>query len=195
MGESFADLVFEGGGVKGIGLAGAYSALCERGSSPSASPARRPGAITAALVAAGYSAQELDEILLEVPFTRFKDEAWEDRVPLVGHPLSVLLQRGIYEGRFFQAWMTRAAGGQGRAARSVSSRTRRRRSLRDRYRLKVIVSDVTHRRLLVLPDDAASLGRRARRPRGRLRGPDEHVDPGLLRAGDARTTRARAPTT
>jgi NTE family protein len=30
--------------------------------------------------------------------------------------------------------------------------------LRERYRLKVIVSDVTHRRLLVLPDDAAALG-------------------------------------
>ena len=34
MGESFADLVFEGGGVKGIGLAGAYSALRERGVEP-----------------------------------------------------------------------------------------------------------------------------------------------------------------
>ena len=34
MDEPFADLVFEGGGVKGIGLAGAYSALCERGVGP-----------------------------------------------------------------------------------------------------------------------------------------------------------------
>ena len=30
----FADLVFEGGGVKGIGLAGAFSALEQRGFTP-----------------------------------------------------------------------------------------------------------------------------------------------------------------
>ena len=78
-------------------------------------------------MAAGYSAQELDEILLEVPFTRFKDEAWEDQLPLVGHPLSVLLQRGIYEGRFFQEWMRGLLEAKGDQARSVSSRTPRRR--------------------------------------------------------------------
>ena len=157
MGESFADLVFEGGGVKGIGLAGAYSALRERGIEPKRVAGTSAGAITAALVAAGYSAQELDEILLEVPFTRFKDEAWEDRLPLVGHPLSVLLQRGIYEGRFFHEWMRgllEAKGDQDvRPARGPRGD-----DLKERYRLKVIVSDVTHRRLLVLPDDAAFLG-------------------------------------
>ena len=157
MGESFADLVFEGGGVKGIGLAGAYSALRERGIEPKRVAGTSAGAITAALVAAGYSAQELDAILLEVPFTRFKDEAWEDRVPLVGHPLSVLLQRGIYEGGFFREWMRELLAAKGIRTFSQLADPEAT-ELKDRYRLKVIVSDVTHRRLLVLPDDAASLG-------------------------------------
>ena len=157
MNEPFADLVFEGGGVKGIGLAGAYSALCERGVGPKRVAGTSAGAITAALVAAGYSAQELDAILLEVPFTRFKDEAWEDRVPLVGHPLSVLLQRGIYEGRFFHEWMRGLLEAKGIKTFGQLADPEAT-DLKERYRLKVIVSDVTHRRLLVLPDDAAFLG-------------------------------------
>jgi NTE family protein len=157
MNEPFADLVFEGGGVKGIGLAGAYSALCERGVGPKRVAGTSAGAITAALVAAGYSAEELDEILLEVPFARFKDTAWEDRIPIVGHPLSVLLQRGIYEGGFFREWMRGLLAAKGvRTFGQLADPEAT--ELKTRYRLKVIVSDVTHRRLLVLPDDAAALG-------------------------------------
>jgi len=157
MNEPFADLVFEGGGVKGIGLAGAYSALCERGVGPKRVAGTSAGAITAALVAAGYSAEELDEILLEVPFASFKDTAWEDRIPIVGHPLSVLLQRGIYEGGFFREWMRGLLAAKGvRTFGQLADPEAT--ELKERYRLKVIVSDVTHRRLLVLPDDAASLG-------------------------------------
>jgi len=157
MNESFADLVFEGGGVKGIGLAGAYSALCERGVGPKRVAGTSAGAITAALVAAGYSAEELDEILLEVPFARFKDTAWEDRIPIVGHPLSVLMQRGIYEGGFFREWMRGLLAAKGvRTFGQLADPAAT--ELKERYRLKVIVSDVTHRRLLVLPDDAATLG-------------------------------------
>jgi NTE family protein len=157
MNEPFADLVFEGGGVKGIGLAGAYSALCERGVGPKRVAGTSAGAITAALVAAGYSAEELDEILLEVPFARFKDTAWEDRIPIVGHPLSVLLQRGIYEGGFFREWMRGLLAAKGvRTFGQLADPEAT--ELKNRYRLKGIVSDVTHRRLLVLPDDAATLG-------------------------------------
>ena len=157
MSDPFADLVFEGGGVKGIGLAGAYSALCERGVKPKRVAGTSAGAITAALVAAGYSASELDEILLEVPFKSFKDTAWEDRVPIVGHPLSVLLQRGIYEGGFFREWMRTLLAAKGvRTFGQLADPEAT--EPKDQYRLKVIVSDVTHRRLLVLPDDAAVLG-------------------------------------
>src|SRR5215218_7200530 len=157
MGEQFADLVFEGGGVKGIGLAGAYAALRRRGFAPKRVAGSSAGAITAALVAAGYDAQDLDDILMEVPFKRFKDEAWEDKLPLVGHGASVLTQLGIYEGRFFEAWLTGLLTAKGiRTFGQLADEGAER--LKDRYRLKVIASDVTHRRMLVLPDDAAHLG-------------------------------------
>ena len=104
--EKFADLVFEGGGVKGIGLAGAFAALEQRGFTRKGVAGASAGAITAALIAAGYSSRELDEILLNVPFGEFKDKGWEDRVPLIGPAGSLLLERGIYEGKFFERWMT-----------------------------------------------------------------------------------------
>ena len=54
--DTHADLVFEGGGVKGIGLAGALATLEEREYGPQNIAGTSAGAITAALLAAGYSA-------------------------------------------------------------------------------------------------------------------------------------------
>src|SRR5207244_12637678 len=103
--ESFVDLVCEGGGVKGIGLAGAYSVLDERGYKPQNVAGTSAGAITAALIAAGYSSDELKEIVFGMDFRRFEDKSWEDRIPLAGVPLSILLTNGIYKGEAFLEWI------------------------------------------------------------------------------------------
>ena len=66
--EKRVDLVFEGGGVKGIGLAGAVSTLLDRGFQPQNLAGASAGAITAALVAAGYTPQELKRIILELDY-------------------------------------------------------------------------------------------------------------------------------
>jgi NTE family protein len=155
--EQFVDLVFEGGGVKGIGLAGAFAALEQRGCEPKGVAGTSAGAITAALVAAGYNSAELDEILLEVPFADFKDEGWEDRLPVVGRPVGLLHDHGIYEGRFFQDWISGLLETKGitRFGQLVDPEAE---DPSNRYRLRVIASDVTHRRMLVLPDDADHLG-------------------------------------
>ena len=155
--QRFADLVFEGGGVKGIGLAGAFAALTERGFEPKSVAGTSAGAITAGLVAAGYSAQELDEILGDIPFADFKDEGPEDKLPLVGRGISLLVEMGIYEGNFFQEWMaellrTKGVTRFGQLADEAADNPKH------RYRLRVIASDVTHRRMLVLPNDADHLG-------------------------------------
>jgi NTE family protein len=51
--------MLEGGGVKGIGLAGAASVLSERGFRPQNLAGHSAGAIAACLLAAGYEADEL----------------------------------------------------------------------------------------------------------------------------------------
>ena len=153
----FADLVFEGGGVKGIGLAGAFAALTERGFMPKSVAGTSAGAITAGLVAAGYSSEELDEVLTDLPFADFKDEGPEDKLPLIGRGISLLVEMGIYEGKFFQEWMAGllAAKGVTKFGQLVDEGAD---NPKHRYRLRVIASDVTHRRMLVLPNDADHLG-------------------------------------
>ena len=96
--EHYVDLVCEGGGVKGIGLAGAYSALEQAGYEPQNVAGTSAGAITAALIAAGYSADELREIVFELDFRQFEDRGWEDRVPLVGRPSASCSPRHLRRG-------------------------------------------------------------------------------------------------
>ena len=155
--KQFVDLVFEGGGVKGIGLAGAYAALEQRGFAAKSVAGTSAGAITAALVGAGYSASELDEILLHLPFSEFQDRGAEDRIPLLGRGASVLLDLGIYEGKHLERWMTDLLEAKG-VTRFGQLADDEAEDPGNRYRLKVIASDVTHRRMLVLPDDAPHLG-------------------------------------
>ena len=71
-----ADLVLEGGGVKGTGLAGAITALTER-----ADPYQfhrvagaSAGAIVASFVAAGINPVALKQIMTEQDFAQFEDE-------------------------------------------------------------------------------------------------------------------------
>lgn len=66
-----ADAVFEGGGVKGIGLVGALAVAEERGYRWVNVAGTSAGAIVASLVAAGYGAGEMKEILQELDYRRF----------------------------------------------------------------------------------------------------------------------------
>jgi NTE family protein len=154
---NYADLVCEGGGVKGIGLAGAYSMLEERGYEAKNVAGTSAGAITAALIAAGYRADELKEIIVSLNFRQFEDKGWEDKIPVIDRSASILLDRGIYEGKRFHEWIKELLEAKG-------IRTFRDLVIKDetdpkyRSRLQVIASDVTGRRLLVLPKDAGKLG-------------------------------------
>ena len=150
------DLVCEGGGVKGIGLAGAYSVLDEQGWKPQNVAGTSAGAITAALVAAGYSSQELKEIIFNLDYRQFEDKDWLDRIPAVGAPLSILTEEGIYEGERFLEWMTELLH-----AKDTHTFADLKTEFADpkyQYRLQVVVSDVSARQLLVLPRDAHLLG-------------------------------------
>jgi len=59
------DLVFEGGGAKGMAFVGAYEAFVEQGHTFARLLGTSAGAITAALLAAGYTPQEMLDALTE----------------------------------------------------------------------------------------------------------------------------------
>jgi NTE family protein len=150
------DLVCEGGGIKVIGLAGAYAALEQAGYRPQHAAGSSAGAIVAALVAAGYTGAELKEVALTLDFRRFQDPGWKERLPLIGEPLAILLDQGLYEGERLLDWLRAMLAEKGLLTfgqlRTGSD------DPRYAYRLQVIVSDLSARRLLVLPRDAHELG-------------------------------------
>jgi NTE family protein len=153
-----ADLVLEGGGVKGIGLAGAYAVLKEHGFTVENVAGTSAGAITAAFIAANAPPEELKELVVTLDFRRFQDQGWEDKLPLIDRTASILLDLGIYEGKFFYEWIKGELEKRGIRTFADLVRDPAEEDLRYRYKLQVIASDVTQRRLLVLPRDAAKLG-------------------------------------
>jgi NTE family protein len=155
---SQTDLVFEGGGVKGIGLAGALATLEERGYQPQNVAGTSAGAITAALLAAGYSAAELRDIIIELDYRDFQDRAWEDKVPLIERSLSLLLDLGLYEGSYFLAWVRERLEAKGVRTFADLVHPEFADDPAYRYKLQVVASDVTTHELLVLPRDARKLG-------------------------------------
>jgi len=149
-----ADAVFEGGGVKGIALTGAIAVAEHLGTKWKRVAGTSAGAITACLLAAGYTAEELVPILTEeMDFKDFMDEGMLDKIPLIGKLASAIFEKGIYEGDYFEEWMAEKLEAKG--VRTFAD-------LKDadgNYRLKLIATDVTQQEMLVLPDDLHKYGR------------------------------------
>src|SRR5690242_3577666 len=99
--RKYVDLVCEGGGVRGIALVGALAVLEERGYQPRSVAGTSAGAIVATLVGAGLKAAQIHEIIAGLDFRKMKDVDWQDRIPGIGVPLSIITELGIYEGDYF----------------------------------------------------------------------------------------------
>lgn len=98
--EPSADLVLEGGGVKGVGLVGALSVLAEHGYGFQRVAGTSAGAVVGALIAAGMPPQRVRAAMEAVDFRRFRDRDLLGKVPLAGPVLSLALERGLYEGEY-----------------------------------------------------------------------------------------------
>ena len=153
-----ADAVFEGGGVKGIGLVGAVAVAEERGYQWVNVAGTSAGAIVAALLAAGYSATELKRVIEELDYTRFKDTSPLDRIPLAGPVASLIFEDGIYEGKFFKGWIRRLLRAKNIRTFGDLIMDEYKDDAQYRFKLRVIASDITRGRMLVLPQDIAEFG-------------------------------------
>ena len=99
-----ADLVLEGGGVKGIALVGAVAVLEEHGYEFNRIAGTSAGSIVGALLAAGMPTADMVGIMRSIDYTRFQDKGPEDRFP-GGRLYSLLTQQGIYEGTYLTKWL------------------------------------------------------------------------------------------
>ncbi len=153
-----ADAVFEGGGVKGIGLAGAlYYAEREMNIQWQSVAGTSAGAVVAALVASGHSADEIKDIMFDLDFSRFKDEGLADKFFLPGKIFSLLLEKGVYEGRRMELLMEGLLARKG-AVSFGDLKIKGETNPRYKYRLMVIASDISRGKMLVLPQDIRDYG-------------------------------------
>ena len=180
----FADLVLEGGGVKGIALVGAISVLEERGYRFRRVAGTSAGAIVGSLVATNARAAELEEIMREVEYRRFQDgPRWTSL--LLGKAVAVLFEQGIYEGQFVKDWL-----GERLARLGVHTFADLRYDDPERppdsdhaYRLVVITCDISQGSLRRLPWDYGHYGLAHADQRVVDAVPRVNVDPLLLQAG------------
>ncbi len=99
----FRNLVFEGGGVKGIAYVGAMDELDKRGILKHIKRVggTSAGAINATLFALGLSNEETKEALMRLEFRKFKD----DDNGILRDALRLLRKFGWYKGDFFENWI------------------------------------------------------------------------------------------
>lgn len=99
----FRNLVFEGGGVRGIAYVGAMEVLDQEGILKDIErvAGTSVGAMIAVLVGLGYSAEELGDILWNINFQNFLDDSWG----FVRDTKRLLNDYGWYKGDYFRDLM------------------------------------------------------------------------------------------
>lgn len=142
------DGVFSGGGIKGYGLVGALQELEEKGFVFHRTAGTSAGSIIAAFVAAGYTGKEMEKFFLDIDLSGLLDK----RRGLLPIPFAKWLllywKLGLYKGNALEAWVA----GKLAERNVVTFKDVRPKSLR------IITSDISNGKLVVLPDDLPNYG-------------------------------------
>jgi NTE family protein len=141
-----ADGVFQGGGVKGIALAGALEEFADSARHPEnyvdtwiKLAGTSAGAIVAAYLACGNSVADTVTLVKETDFSMFED--WGPGGELIGGAINLALHHGLAHGKVFLDWFRQQTAEKTFGEIEQSGRT-----------LKLIATDITRREMLVLPD-------------------------------------------
>jgi NTE family protein len=148
-------LVLEGGGVKGIGLVGAYLTLIEQGYQIQRVAGTSAGAIVGALIAAEMPPDLMLRTMRELDYGAFLDKGFFDHLGKVGKGMSVLFEKGIYQGEHLRQWLDGLLTNLGKATFGDLRIDDPGSSLppHQSYRLVVHTSDISCGRLVRLPWD------------------------------------------
>lgn len=104
MSYPFKNLVFEGGGVKGIAYVGAMEVLESKGIVQNIKRVggTSAGAINALLFALNYSNDDTREIIRQLDFRKFMDDSWG----YIRDSARLIEKFGWYKGDFFRGWIS-----------------------------------------------------------------------------------------
>ena len=162
--SQLADIVLEGGGVRGIGHVGALSVLEDRGYRWVNIAGTSAGAFVAAMMAANYRAKEMNQIMRdEVDFRRFAQDKGLDGFFVV-EGVHLLSHAGLHTGSYIQSFIReKLLAAKPRPISTfkdliVPGREDEPKDSMRRYRLTVIASDISQGLMLRLPQDMLKFG-------------------------------------
>lgn len=142
------DGVFSGGGIKGFALIGAYREIESRGLRFVRLAGTSAGSIVAALIAAGYTCKEIYQLVDEVDLPKMLDSRKSIFPFSIAKWLSVYWKLGLFKGNEFEKWMKDKLDAKGiRTFSDLPPQT-----------LRVIASDLSNGKMIVLPDDLEKYG-------------------------------------
>jgi len=149
------DAAFMGGGVRGIGLSGAAKGFLDAGYRFRNVAGSSAGAIVAALVAAGFTGDELEAETRGADYSSFKEKKLLDRFGPAGEFLNFDLNYGVYSADAFEHWLQ---GLLERKNKTVFSDVSYEENGKVYSRLLVTASDISTQKPLVFPRDLAEFG-------------------------------------
>lgn len=142
------DGVFSGGGMKGFAYVGAIQVLEERGIKFKRVAGTSAGAILATFIAAGFKAKELEEIFDELDLTKLLDPPkFVVNIPFLKW-LNLYKRNGLYRGKLLEKWFKQKLATKGIYCFGDLPKGA----------LKLVASDLSNGKLLVLPDDLKNYG-------------------------------------
>mgnify|MGYP001946485651 CR=1 FL=1 len=137
------DAVFSGGGIKGYAFLGTMASLEKKGFSIERVAGTSAGAIFASLLAAGYHYQDLEKILDDLDLQNLLDPPRITNYIPFSKWIFLYFQMGLYKGDKFEEWVYDHL-----ARKKIFTF----KDVRHDY-LKVIVSDLSLGKMVVIPDD------------------------------------------
>ena len=151
------DIVFAGGGAKGVGHLGAIWAFHKLGIKFKRLAGTSAGAITASVVAAGFDCDQLLDELFNMDFRKLRDGFWDQHLPKIAKIAAISTSYGMYEGEKLQIWLEellskRNASTFGRIPMEGVGMLAPLEK-QDGPRLSIMASDISHSCELLMPRD------------------------------------------
>ncbi|MCB2294162.1 patatin-like phospholipase family protein [Clostridium algoriphilum] len=167
--RKFADIVFEGGGVKGIGLVGALKAFENKEYQWKNISGNSAGSIVAALVAVGYSAEEIKKLMLKLDYTKITDRSYFN-IPILSNTLNLLFKKGIFKGDYIKNWIDEVLSYKLKLTNKnkvtfgdliipgENGILLNNKKYKRKYKLHIIATDISNGKMIILPEDIAEYG-------------------------------------
>lgn len=149
------DVVFDGGGVKAIGLIGAICCFENYGYEINRLAGTSAGAIIASLLAVGYTGRELKSVIFDMNYDDFFEKnkicRKVNEINILKKFLNLVKDKGLYSSDKAENYIEQL----------ILKKSKNKFSslyIGGESRLKIIASDVTKKNIMILPDDLPNYG-------------------------------------